>query len=92
MTAWVSIVSLGTPRPQAEPGWDREKNHLNHVVQQNMLVPIAAAPLYLPLALTPAAVVSMVEKVWAIATSARPRIAPSNIPTRCWKLRRELVT
>ena len=52
------------------------------------LVPTAAAPAYLEPSLTPAAVVSMVEKVWAIATSARPRIAPSSIPTRKKKRRR----
>ena len=52
------------------------------------LVPTAAAPAYLEPSLTPAAVVSMVEKVWAIATSARPRIAPSSIPTKKKKRRR----
>jgi len=43
------------------------------------LVPTAAAPAYFLSALTPAVEVSMVENVWAVATSARPRIAPSNI-------------
>ena len=27
---------------------------------------------------------------WAVATSARTRIAPSSIPARCWKLRSQL--